>query len=58
MSVGEQLKGKNIVITGASGGIGAEIAKLCGASGANLVLIARSIDKLQRCKRNCSRNIK
>ena len=44
----EQLKGKNIVITGASGGIGAEIAKLCGASGANLVLIARSIEKLNQ----------
>lgn len=43
----EQLKGKNIIITGASGGIGAEIAKLCAAGGANLVLLARSIDKLQ-----------
>ncbi|CAH2716360.1 putative oxidoreductase [Neobacillus rhizosphaerae] len=46
--VREQLKGKNIVITGASGGIGAEIAKLCAASGASLVLLARSIDKLQQ----------
>jgi uncharacterized protein len=46
--VREQLKGKNIVITGASGGIGAEIAKLCAASGANLVLIARSIEKLKQ----------
>jgi uncharacterized protein len=44
----EQLKGKNIVITGASGGIGAEIAKLCAASGANLVLAARSIEKLKQ----------
>ena len=44
----EQLRDKNIVITGASGGIGAEIAKLCAASGANLVLLARSIDKLQK----------
>ncbi|NRD80661.1 SDR family oxidoreductase [Bacillus sp. BRMEA1] len=48
--VREQLKGKNIVITGASGGIGAEIAKLCSASGANLVLLARSIDKLEQLK--------
>ena len=46
--VNEQLKGKNIVITGASGGIGAEIAKLCAASGANLVLLARGIEKLQQ----------
>lgn len=44
----EQLNGKNIVITGASGGIGAEIAKLCASRGANLVLLARSIDKLQQ----------
>ncbi|PLS01664.1 SDR family NAD(P)-dependent oxidoreductase [Neobacillus cucumis] len=46
----EQLKGKNIVITGASGGIGADIAKLCAANGANLVLLARSIDKLEQLK--------
>ncbi|MFJ7725458.1 SDR family NAD(P)-dependent oxidoreductase [Neobacillus sp. NPDC097160] len=46
--VREQLIGKNIVITGASGGIGAEIAKLCAASGANLVLLARSFDKLEQ----------
>lgn len=44
----EQLKGKNIVITGASGGIGAQIAKLCGESGANLVLLARSMEKLKQ----------
>jgi uncharacterized protein len=44
----EQLKGKNIIITGASGGIGAEIAMLCAASGANLALLARSEDKLVR----------
>ncbi|MDR6998643.1 SDR family oxidoreductase [Neobacillus niacini] len=46
--VREHLKGKNIVITGASGGIGAEIAKLSAASGANLVLLARSIEKLEK----------
>lgn len=46
--VREQLKGKSIVITGGSGGIGAEIAKLCAASGANLVLLARSLDKLEQ----------
>jgi short-subunit dehydrogenase len=45
--VNERLKNKNIVITGASGGIGAEIAKLCAASGANLVLLARSLGKLE-----------
>jgi uncharacterized protein len=40
------LTGKNIVITGASGGIGAEIARLSAERGANLVLLARGIDKL------------
>ncbi|KIY23841.1 MULTISPECIES: SDR family NAD(P)-dependent oxidoreductase [Mesobacillus] len=45
------LKGKNIIITGASGGIGAEIARLCAARGANLVLLARSIDKLEILKK-------
>jgi len=50
--VREQLKGKNIVITGASGGIGAEIAKLCAESGANLVLLARSVDKLKQLQIN------
>ncbi|WP_042355127.1 SDR family NAD(P)-dependent oxidoreductase [Bacillus rubiinfantis] len=42
------LNGINIVITGASGGIGAEMAKLCAARGANLVLLARSLDKLKQ----------
>ena len=46
----ERLKGKNILITGASGGIGAEMATLCAESGARLVLMARSIDKLERLK--------
>ncbi|MCM3566705.1 SDR family oxidoreductase [Neobacillus mesonae] len=46
----QQLKERTIVITGASGGIGAEIAKLCAASGANLVLLARSIEKLKQLK--------
>lgn len=40
------LGGKNIFITGASGGIGEEIARQCAEKGANLVLFARSIHKL------------
>ncbi|AIE60638.1 SDR family NAD(P)-dependent oxidoreductase [Bacillus methanolicus] len=47
----ERFKGKNIIITGASGGIGAEIARLCAERGANLVLLARSIDKLENLKK-------
>lgn len=46
----EKLSGKNIIITGASGGIGAEIARLCAERGANLVLLARSLDKLESLK--------
>jgi short-subunit dehydrogenase len=52
----ENLKGKNIVITGASGGIGAEVAKLCAAQGANLVLLARTMDKLQKLKHDLEGN--
>lgn len=52
----ENLKGKNIVITGASGGIGAEVAKLCAAQGANLVLLARTMDKLQKLKQDLEGN--
>ncbi|MGJ7921264.1 SDR family NAD(P)-dependent oxidoreductase [Neobacillus sp. LXY-4] len=43
----ERLIGKNVVITGASGGIGAEMARLCAEAGARLVLMARSVDKLE-----------
>ncbi|MDZ5471106.1 SDR family oxidoreductase (plasmid) [Bacillus sp. 31A1R] len=46
----KSLSGKNIFITGASGGIGAEIARLCAARGANLYLFARSLDKLEALK--------
>ncbi|MGM0899983.1 MAG: SDR family NAD(P)-dependent oxidoreductase [Bacillota bacterium] len=45
-----RLQGKNIIITGASGGIGAEMARLAAKQGANLVLLARSMDKLQSLK--------
>ncbi|WP_282140603.1 SDR family NAD(P)-dependent oxidoreductase [Cytobacillus oceanisediminis] len=43
----DRLKNKNVIITGASGGIGAQMAVLCAERGANLVLLARSFDKLQ-----------
>ncbi|MFE8695545.1 SDR family NAD(P)-dependent oxidoreductase [Cytobacillus sp. FJAT-53684] len=46
----DRLKNKNIIITGASGGIGAEMAALCAQSGANLVLLARNLEKLNALK--------
>lgn len=48
--VNTRLKGKNVVITGASGGIGAQMAIQCAEAGARLVLIARSLDKLEKLK--------
>ncbi|WP_138416822.1 SDR family NAD(P)-dependent oxidoreductase [Aquibacillus sediminis] len=42
------VKNKNIIITGASGGIGEEIARQIAKNGGNVVLIARSENKLQQ----------
>jgi short-subunit dehydrogenase len=42
----ESLKGKNILIVGATGGIGSKTAKLLAAGGANLFLAARNTVKL------------
>ena len=39
-------KSQSVLITGASGGIGYELAKLCARDHLNLVLVARSADKL------------
>jgi short-subunit dehydrogenase len=42
----ESLKGKSILIIGATGGIGSQLAKLLAGSGANLFLSGRSPEKL------------
>jgi ribitol 2-dehydrogenase len=42
----QSLAGKTIVITGASSGIGAEMSRHCAGLGCNVVMAARSIDKL------------
>ncbi|MGB0850885.1 MAG: SDR family oxidoreductase [Bacteroidia bacterium] len=42
----DPLSGKNIIITGASSGIGEAIARAASTAGANVALAARSIDRL------------
>jgi len=44
----ESVKGKNILITGATGGIGRHTAKLLAGSGANIFITGRDSDKLQQ----------
>lgn len=43
----ESIKGKNILVAGATGGIGARTARLLAAGGANLFLTGRSTEKLE-----------
>ncbi len=43
----ESLKGKNVLIIGATGGIGSKTARLLAGSGANLFLAARNKEKLK-----------
>jgi short-subunit dehydrogenase len=43
----EMLKGKNVLLIGATGGIGSSTARLIKASGANLFIAARDNEKLQ-----------
>jgi short-subunit dehydrogenase len=42
----EPLKGKNILVVGATGGIGSRVAKQLAASGANIFLAGRNAEKL------------
>ena len=47
MTKNGSLNGRNVLITGAARGIGAEIARALDADGAKLTLLGRSIDSLQ-----------
>ena len=49
----ERLSGKTIAITGASEGIGAEIARQLSAPGVRLALAARSLEKLEKISSEC-----
>lgn len=42
-----EVTGKRIVVIGATGGLGSEIARILSEAGANLVLVGRSAEKLQ-----------
>ena len=42
-----RLSGKTVLITGATFGIGEQVARLAGAAGASLILVARTADKLE-----------
>jgi short-subunit dehydrogenase len=42
-----ELRGKTVLITGASFGIGEAVARMVGAAGAHLLLVARTADKLE-----------
>ncbi|MBO9523138.1 MAG: SDR family oxidoreductase [Nocardioidaceae bacterium] len=46
----EQLANKIAVVTGASSGIGAEIARAFGAAGASVVLVGRSAERLEQAR--------
>ncbi len=50
----ESLKGKNILLVGATGGIGAKAAKLLAGSGAVLFLTGRNKEKLQQVATACN----
>jgi short-subunit dehydrogenase len=50
-----EILNKNVLITGASGGIGYELAKIFAEEGCNLVLVARSEDKLMKIKKQLER---
>lgn len=51
----KSLRGKSIVITGASSGIGAELARECARRGASLLLAARRAERLEQVAAECNR---
>ena len=54
----ETLKGKNIIITGGSKGIGLAIAKKCISEGANVLITGRNEESLKKAKDELGENLK
>jgi NAD(P)-dependent dehydrogenase (short-subunit alcohol dehydrogenase family) len=52
------LEGRNIIVTGASSGIGRECAVTCSRQGARLILLGRNIDRLNETKNLIGKNNK
>jgi uncharacterized protein len=50
--VNDRLLAKTVVITGASGGLGEQMAYICARNGANVVLLARNLEKLKDIQKN------
>ena len=50
------LKNKNVIITGASSGLGEEVAYQLSKQGANLILLARRMNELERVREKCLKN--
>lgn len=48
------LKGKKILVTGASSGIGRGIAIACASAGAKCILVARNLERLEETRRQCA----
>ena len=53
MHVSDSIKGKNVLVTGASSGIGADIAYHYARMGANVVITARRENLLQNVMEKC-----
>lgn len=50
------LKGKNVIVTGASSGIGQKVAISCSKMGANVALIGRNVDRLEETRNQLDGN--